>query len=164
MYRFEDGTIWWDTYDYEKNGKCDKARKLDEYDEESYSRLVAVALSNEEPHRIYEDQLIEMSKLVKKDTGLPVDIWVDEGNTFQRGGHARRIKFQGDKSNNDTRSWVPMTISMNPQVMPPTAKHNLTQREVDKIKRFIVINFKLLNNLGGSVSLVDLANNMKKVK
>ena len=42
--------------------------------------------------REQKEILSEMSLLRSKDTNLPTDIWVDEGETFH--GHAPRIKFR----------------------------------------------------------------------
>ena len=40
----------------------------------------------------------EMANKYKEETGLPMNIWIDETQTYVRGGHSKRIKFQLDKS------------------------------------------------------------------
>ena len=48
-------------------------------------------------------QLWEMSNRRKNQTGLPVNIYVDENGSYRKGGHGKRIKFQlnhGDKMQN----------------------------------------------------------------
>ncbi len=40
---------------------------------------------------------MEMANYRKFDTGLPMNMWVDQGKTYRNGGHCRRIKVQGNK-------------------------------------------------------------------
>lgn len=55
--------------------------------------------SGQNTHR--EDLLCEMANIWKKDTMLPMNIWIDEQQTYVQSGHSRRIKFQLD-----TSSWL----------------------------------------------------------
>ena len=38
-----------------------------------------------------------MANVRKKQTGLPVNIWIDEAETYKKGKHSKFIKFQMDK-------------------------------------------------------------------
>ena len=44
------------------------------------------------------EYLCEMANKWKRDTLLPMNIWIDEQQTYVQGGHSKRIKFQLDKS------------------------------------------------------------------
>jgi hypothetical protein len=96
------------------------------------------------------DELEEMSGLRKPDTGLPVNLWLDETGAYKQGGHWKRIKFQGDYSNNINRNNLfSMTISDDPQIMPPEAesKIKLPAKDIEKIKLFVKNNTGLLSKL-----------------
>jgi hypothetical protein len=110
------------------------------------------------------EHLMEMSKLTRDETGLPVDIWIDEGNTFIKSGHGKRIKFQGDKSNQNTNNWIPLTINENPQIPIKNVKHNLDNKDLNMIKEFVITNYEALNKLGTpGHGIIWFASEMKKV-
>lgn len=49
---------------------------------------------------IDESELVcEMSNKNKAKTHLPMNIWIDEAQTYLKGGHSKRIKFQLNHSN-----------------------------------------------------------------
>ena len=134
------------------------------HETDDFFELRMVVLSNEHlQEKIEIGRLMEMSKLTKRETGLPVDIWVDEGKTFLKSGHSRRIKFQGDKSDPNTHNWVPLTISDNPQIEGENVSHNLNSKEIRKIKLFIIENLEALTKLGDDFGITDFSKVMKKV-
>jgi hypothetical protein len=94
--------------------------------------------------------LEEMAGLRKPDTGLPVNLWLDETGAYKRSGHWKRIKFQGDHANaiNPNNLFI-MTISNDPQIMPPDAevKIKLPRKEIEKVKIFVKNNVDLLSRL-----------------
>jgi hypothetical protein len=58
--------------------------------------------------------LTEMSKVPANNTGLPIDIWVDENNKYLKGGHDPRIKFPATKGEKNSHNYASMSISDNP--------------------------------------------------
>jgi hypothetical protein len=44
-------------------------------------------------------KLEEMSVLFKRDSGLPVNLWLDDSGTWKNTGHWKRIKFQSTHGN-----------------------------------------------------------------
>ena len=47
---------------------------------------------------VNESELVcEMVNKYKEETGLPMNIWIDETQTYVRGGQSKRIEFQLDK-------------------------------------------------------------------
>ncbi len=49
----------------------------------------------------FSNEIFSMSNRRKIQTGLPVNIWIDENGSYRAGGHGKRIKFQlnyGNKS------------------------------------------------------------------
>ena len=52
------------------------------------------------PIVIDESELVcEMSNKNKAKTHLPMNIWIDEAQTYRKGGHSKIIKFQLNHSN-----------------------------------------------------------------
>ena len=58
--------------------------------------------------------LNEMSTLRTEDSGLPMDIWLDEGATFQ--GHAPRLKFRASREQRTTREYSSMLLTNPPSI------------------------------------------------
>lgn len=149
MYRFKDGTIWYSDYDFEKNGERDGAVKLDEDDTAAYTYLLKIAMGGEKVRRhITEDQLLEITFLSKQETGLPVNICLDWGNTFERQGKRKVIKFQKDTSSEYGEDWLPIAICKKPKVINLNENCNLTSGEIKKIEKFVRLNHKILKRLG----------------
>lgn len=56
---------------------------------------------NEENNLLDLNEICSMANRRKWQTGLPVNIWIDENGSYRKGGHGKRIKFQlnyGEKS------------------------------------------------------------------
>jgi hypothetical protein len=96
------------------------------------------------------DELEEMSGLRKRDSGLPVNLWLDDSEHYRRTGHWKRIKFQGDHGDKaNPGNMFNMTISENPEIMPKSAvtQIKLSAKEIEKIRQFVKNNYKLLSKL-----------------
>jgi hypothetical protein len=96
------------------------------------------------------DELEEMSTLKKSDTGLPVNIWVDDTKAYLAGRHAKRIKFQGDYGNNTNRSNLfSMIISGDDPQIPARQipRLRLPSKDISAIKTFVRNNADLLDRL-----------------
>jgi hypothetical protein len=82
--------------------------------------------------------LTEMSKVPANITGLPMDIWVDENNTYLKGCHGPRIKFPATKGEKNSHNYASMSISDNPTPFNlPTNKSIITNKELELIADFI---------------------------
>jgi hypothetical protein len=96
------------------------------------------------------DELEEMAGLRKPDTGLPVNLWLDDSEHYKRSGHWKKIKFQGDHGNKgNPGNMFNMTISENPRIMPPDAesKVKLSAKDIEAVKAFVRNNVALLSKL-----------------
>ena len=58
--------------------------------------------------------IMEMATLRMSDSNLPMDVWLDEGATFQ--GHAPRLKFRASNEQRTTREFSSVILT-NPPVM-----------------------------------------------
>jgi hypothetical protein len=96
------------------------------------------------------DELEEMSTLKKADTGLPVNIWVDDTGAYIRGRHAKRIKFQGDYGNKtNAGNLFSMILSKDDPQIPAKQipRLRLSTKDVDAVKTFVKNNADLLDKL-----------------
>jgi hypothetical protein len=109
--------------------------------------------------------LDEMAGLRKPDSGLPVNLWLDETGAYRKGGHWKRIKFQGDYGNEINRNNLfSMTISDDPKIMPPSAesKIKLTAKDIEQIKTFVKNNADSLSKLADQkITFIQFYKQMK---
>ena len=99
------------------------------------------SLSDNEAENIRQEY---MSRLSKDMSGLPVDIYVDELNCWEKIGPFRRIKFEGNKEKSDYKNIYSMSIEENPRVLVKDAKIDLTDEELQQVKDYVSKNRKLL--------------------
>ena len=89
--------------------------------------------------------LQEMATIKSRDSGLPVDIWVDEDKQFE--GHAPRIKFKASKEQKTTREFSTMTISDEPKVINLPQKYDIDSKSIELVRKFVLYNKDLLLEL-----------------
>ena len=109
------------------------------------------------------DDLEEMAGLRKFDSGLPVNLWLDDKSTYKKSGHWKRVKVQNDHGNKiNSGDMFSITISDDPQIMPPNAVVNIPAKEIEKIKAFIKDNYSLLSELADQeISFAQFIKRMK---
>ena len=120
-----------------------------------------------EEENIWENQhLQEMSKLSKRMSGLPVNLWLDDSGTWKSSKHWKKIKFQrdrGDKSS--TRNMIPMSIEDEPKILVQNPKLEITQAEIKEVREFVSINKDLLIKLSDQqLDIDEFIKKMKKLK
>jgi hypothetical protein len=94
------------------------------------------------------EHMQEMSTLRKSRSGLPVNLYLDDTGSWQNSKHWKRIKFQANKRDRpETRNMVPMSISDNPEILIPNKKTELSEKELNQIKQFVVDNKEALIQL-----------------
>jgi len=79
----------------------------------------------------------EMSKLTTDITKLPVDIWVDEIESFRKSGHYKRIKFPARKDVKTSRGYSSLSITDEPQCFNIPPKNDLTNATIQALKNFV---------------------------
>lgn len=120
---------------------------------------------------LLENFIFEMATLKSSITGLACDIWVD--NSPRNLQHGKRIKFKANKDQHDSKDYLSMTISDNPEIKIPKGKEklkeyriDLSQDEIRQLKRFVKENKKYLLLLTMSNSNYTIKNfyiDMKKI-
>ena len=113
----------------------------------------------------FDQYLDEMAGLRKSDSGLPVNLWLDNTSAYKLSGHWKRIKFQGDHGNKLNRNNLfTMTISENPEIMPKSAESqiNLPVKEIEQVRAFVKNNHILLSQLADQeISVFSFFKKMK---
>ena len=114
-----------------------------------------------------KDILMEMSNLRKRDTGLDVNIWLDDEGCYRDVKHnVPRIKFQNNNSDRISKSdLIPISISDNPQILKRKVTLSIDSKQLNKIKEFIVNNKEaLLRHWNGAITFLEFGKIMSKVE
>ena len=95
-----------------------------------------------------EVYMYEMANKWKNATGLPMNIWIDENQSYLQGRHSKRIKFQLDGSAKmNIHNSAPMGLDGELKVELP--KHTgLTPREIDQLRNWVHNNKYALELIG----------------
>ena len=106
---------------------------------------------------------MEMSVFRKNETGLPVNVWFDQGDSCQKNGQEKQIRFQNDKSNKcKYNNTLPMSISDDPEIMNENTTIEISQHDINLIKEFVKINKDILLNLN-SIGIIEFSKQMKRI-
>lgn len=106
-----------------------------------------------------KNHLNEMANVLKNQTGLPYDIWVDSSGSIRNVQHSLpRLKVALDKSNR-----IPVSISKEPEVL---AK-NRSRDDIPKFRllvKWMRLNFEnLIKFWNQEIDFDTLVDNLKKV-
>lgn len=91
--------------------------------------------------------LQEMANVRKKQTGLPVNIWIDEAETYKKGKHSKFIKFQMDKSLNFKEPTCPMMLDGTIPKKVLQEQFFISKSEIKEIQTFVINNAYALDKL-----------------
>lgn len=96
--------------------------------------------------------LQEMANVRKKQTGLPVNIWIDEAETYKKGKYSKFIKFQMDKGLNFKE---PTCLMLLDGTIPEWEKMQeqcfISKSEIKEIQTFVINNAYALDKLAGQL-------------
>ena len=87
----------------------------------------------------------EMSRLMPKETNLPMEIWLDEVGGYK--GHAPRLKFKASNEQTTSREFSTMTLTNPPQIENMPERTLLRAKDINKLKKFVIDNLELLLSL-----------------
>lgn len=98
-------------------------------------------------YRLSEEKrpLMEMATLRMKDSELPMDIWLDEGATYE--GHAPRLKFRASNEQRTTREFSSMLLTNPPTIENMPSDSPLKKKDINKLEKFVINNLDLLLKL-----------------
>lgn len=92
-------------------------------------------------------QLYEMATLRKKDSGLPVNLYIDDSLSYKRGKHSKRIKFQTDKGDKPNTRGSFSSMTLDGKVVEKTLpkKLEISQRDIEAVSNFVINNYECLS-------------------
>lgn len=109
-----------------------------------------------------DTEMMEYLKVWPDDSGIPVELWVDDGGSYIRHNHPLWLYFRNGKTNKD--KFIPVSIKDNPQIMVNNPKLNIDKTTFIKIITFIRRNKKNIIKLAkGQILNTDFLNNIKPV-
>lgn len=113
---------------------------------------------NETINKIIEEELLcEMSNLVKRKTGLPVNIWVDDiGNNRKNTHYTPRIKMQNDYGDRANANTISISIDdSNPTILAGDLQIDI--KDFKQVQNWIIKNYTyLMQHWNGNIDIEDL--------
>ena len=89
------------------------------------------------------EKLMEYMLLDEYDTGLNVEIFVDDNGSYRRDGHPLLL-FARNSNDYNINDFIPFLISDNPKILDDTIEINISDADILAIKTFIILNLNLL--------------------
>ncbi len=99
------------------------------------------------------ERLFEMANYYKEDLNLPVNLWLDEGETYRLGKHGKRIKFQinyMDKIREEYMCPMELNGEIPYKVYKKLSKSKewvISSRDLERVRNFVVNNAYALDFL-----------------
>lgn len=92
-------------------------------------------------------QLYEIATLRKKDSGLPVNLYIDDSLSYKRGKHSKRVKFQTDKGDKPNTRGSFSSMTLDGKVVEKTLpkKLEISQRDIEAVSNFVINNYECLS-------------------
>lgn len=108
-------------------------------------------------------EMMEYLKIWPEDSGIPIELWVDDGGSYIRHNHPLWLYFRNGKTMKD--DFIPISINDNPQIMINNPKLNIDNVTLIKIKTFIRRNkVNIIKLAKGKILNTDFLDNIKPVK
>ena len=108
-------------------------------------------------------EMMEYLKIWPEDSGIPIELWVDDGGSYIRHNHPLWLYFRNGKTMKD--DFIPISINDNPQIMINNPKLKIDNVTLIKIKTFIRRNkVNIIKLAKGKILNTDFLDNIKPVK
>lgn len=108
-------------------------------------------------------EMMEYLKIWPEDSGIPIELWVDDGGSYIRHNHPLWLYFRNGKTMKD--DFIPISINDNPQIMINKPKLKIDNVTLIKIKTFIRRNkVNIIKLAKGKILNTDFLDNIKPVK
>lgn len=105
---------------------------------------------NKERYKLSDlDKLMEYMWLKPQVTKLNVDIFVDDGGSYERNEHPLLL-FVRNGHGRSVSNFIPIAISENPYIMDDEMALNISSEDVSAVKSFIQLNLELLISMAQS--------------
>jgi hypothetical protein len=87
-----------------------------------------------------DEDMWEFRRLSPQTTGLSVDVFVDDNQAYKHHNHPIWVYFR-NTYNSDKHDYLPMLINEHPHIPLIQPKINISSKDVEEIKRFIIKNY-----------------------
>lgn len=99
------------------------------------------------------ERLFEMANYYKDDLNLPVNLWLDEGETYRLGKHGKRIKFQINYMDKIREEYM-CSMELNGEIpykvyrkLSKSKEWVISSRDLERVRNFVVNNAYALDFL-----------------
>ncbi len=104
------------------------------------------------------DKLYEYVRLDKEQSGLNVDILVDDCQSYKRDGHPLLAFIQ-----NDGKEYIPVSVETTPQILDADLHINIPAPDLESALKFISINADLIRDFADErIDLIRLTKSLNK--
>lgn len=101
---------------------------------------------------IYEPtDTYEMTPLRKKDTGLPMNIWIDELQKYKKGNHEIYVKFQMNTEDRLTPMKKVGAINLKGEIKENSRSCSLSDEELEGLRNFVINNCEAIEKIADCV-------------
>lgn len=116
---------------------------------------------NEEIEKILnENKIYEMANISTKRSGLPVVVYI----SGLKSSHGPRIKFMNGYGTVKPEKLLTLTVSDDPKLIPEDSKLEISEKELQQIKNWVILNKDVLLELyKGQLDEIDAALKLKKL-
>ena len=93
----------------------------------------------------HKSLIVEMPVLKKNQSGLPLNIWIDDNQTYKNSGHWKRIKIESPIGSNNTTEWV--SLLLHNLELDKKAVNDIPENLINKIRTFVLYNKNNINDV-----------------
>lgn len=109
------------------------------------------------------DELMEYMWLKPKETGLNVDVFVDDGGSYKLHRH-KLVLFVRNGYNKTDEDFIPISIERNPQIMKRKSLIKLLPNDLSEVRTFIKQNLLNLYHLADrQISQIEFSLKIEKI-
>lgn len=109
-----------------------------------------------------QDDLLEYCRLKSSDTGVSVDIFLDDGGAYKRNNHPLLVYMQNDYGN--VANVLPVDVEGSSQNTLPQTNIGISFADYQKVLEFISKNKDLIEQLAdGKISHLDFFKTLQRV-
>ena len=109
------------------------------------------------------DELMEYMWLKPKETGLNVDVFVDDGGSYKLHRH-KLVLFVRNGYNKTDEDFIPISIERNPQIMKRNLPIKILSNDLLDVKNFIKRNLRNLYSLANrQISQIEFSLKIDKI-
>lgn len=103
----------------------------------------------EQEKKVMTDKLFEYHRVRSSDTGLNVDIFIDDGEAYKRNGHPLWVCMQN--CYNDISDVIPIEVGVSCQVVSTPPNLGISLTDYQRVLRYVSQNRELIIQLADGI-------------